>query len=283
MSRVFLGSEALAAGQVTRYQLTAAYQRLLPDVYATKGQLSLHDRTYAGWLWSRRRAVITGLSASGLHGAKWVDADIPVELNLANNKSPRGVLTRNETLFDDEIQLRRALPTTTLERTAFDLARRGTVRQAVARLDALARARAFRPADVQAIARRHPHVRGLHRVDKILEQVDAGAESPQETYLRLTLVDAGFPRPQTQIPVPGPDGRPRYFLDMGWPELMIAAEYDGEHHRTDRPSFVSDVVRSEYLAVVGWIVVRVLADHRRGEIIDRVQRAWEFRLAKATG
>ena len=31
--------------------------------------------------------------------------------------------------------------------------------------------------------------------------VDAGAESPQETRVRLVLVAAGFPRPETQIPV----------------------------------------------------------------------------------
>ncbi len=31
--------------------------------------------------------------------------------------------------------------------------------------------------------------------------MDAGAQSPKETWLRLLLIDAGFPRPQTQIPV----------------------------------------------------------------------------------
>ena len=66
--------------------------------------------------------------------------------------------------------------------------------------------------------------------------VDEGAQSPKETWLRLLLIEAGFPRPQTQIPVLAPDGYPRYYLDMGWPEFMVAVEYDGEQHRTDTES-----------------------------------------------
>ena len=51
MTRVFVGSEALAAGRVTKYDLRARYQHVLPDVYATDGQpLTLFDRTVAAWL-----------------------------------------------------------------------------------------------------------------------------------------------------------------------------------------------------------------------------------------
>lgn len=276
MARVFIGSEAVAAGLVTKYELARHYQRLLPDVYAPPGELSLNDWTIAAWLWSRRRGVVSGLAASAWHGAQWVDVCTPIEINLPNNKSPRGVLTRNDTLFDDEAGTLRGVPVTTPARTAFDLARRGTERQAIARLDALARATDFDHADVLAIAGRHPHIRGLCQVHKVLAQVDPGAESPQETFLRLRLTSAGFPRPTTQIPVRRPNGR-RYYLDMGWPELMIAVEYDGEHHRTDRTTYFNDVQRSEYLASIGWIVIRVLADHTQFQITDRVHRALRLR------
>jgi hypothetical protein len=36
---------------------------------------------------------------------------------------------------------------------------------------------------------------------------------------------------------------------MGWPDLMVAVEYDGEQHRTERPSYFGDVVRLEHLAL----------------------------------
>jgi hypothetical protein len=165
---------------------------------------------------------------------------------------------------------------TTADRTAFDLARRGPVGQAVARLDALARATHFKTEDVQAVAMRHPHVKGLRLVGRVLDLVDAGAESPKETWLRLLLIEAGFPRPQTQIPVLGPNGYPLYYLDMGWEDVKIAVEYDGDDHR-ERPRWGRDIVRSEYIAHLGWTHIRVVAGNSRAEIVQRVNRAWAFR------
>lgn len=230
--RVFIGSEALAARELTPYELHTGYQRVMPDVYAPKHTaLTLAHRTTAAWLWSRRRGVISGLAAAGLHGARWITADTPIELNYPNNKSPAGVVTRDQLLLDGEVLRLRDMPVTSAERTAFDLARRGPVGKAVERLDALARATRFKTPDVLALADRHPHLRDLRRVPRVLDLVDEGAQSPKETWLRLLLIEAGFPRPQTQIPVPWPDGYPRYFLDMGWPEVMVAVEYDGEQHQ----------------------------------------------------
>ncbi len=278
VSHVFIGSEALAAGDVTRHGLASGHRRVLPDVYVPRREpLSLHDRAVAAWLWSRRRGVVTGQAAAALHGAKWVDDTTPIELNFANNKTPAGVVTRNETLLDTEVVRLRAMAVTAADRTAFDLARRGPVAKAVERLDALSRATHFKAEDVLRLADLHPHVRGIRRVAAVLDLVDEGAQSPKETWLRLLLMDAGFPRPQTQIPVLAPNGDPRYYLDMGWPEVMVAVEYDGEHHRTDRPSYTNDIVRLEYIAAVGWIVVRVVAGNRRAEIINRARRAWASR------
>lgn len=92
MAQVFIGSEALAAGKVTKYDLRARYQRLLPGVYTVKGAPpSLRDRTVATWLWSQRQGVISGVAAAALHGAKWVDHDAIVEVNWPGRKSPPGV------------------------------------------------------------------------------------------------------------------------------------------------------------------------------------------------
>lgn len=62
---------------------------------------------------------------------------------------------------------------------------------------------------------------------------------------------------------------------MGWPGIRVAVEYDGEHHRTSRTAYTVDVDRQDYLMSLGWIVVRVLADHRRDDVISRVRRAWD--------
>jgi very-short-patch-repair endonuclease len=278
VERVFVGSEALARGTLTRHELRTFYRRVLPNVYAPKRTvLTLEDRTVAAWLWSGREGVVKGMAASAMLGAKWVDGDIPIELNWGNHRPPKGVVTRNDTLLGPEVARHGPMAVTTPDRTAFDLGCRGPVAQAVARLDSLARATHFKVGDVQELALRHPHVKGLRQLDRVLDLVDAGAESPQETRLRLMLIDAGFPRPQTQIAVRAPDGLPRYYLDMGWEDLMVAVEYDGRHH-TDRPIYSRDVIRLEYVNSVGWIVVRVVAEHRRAEIVHRVRQARELRL-----
>lgn len=111
----------------------------------------------------------------------------------------------------------------------------------------------------------------------MLDLMDGGAASPKESWLRLLLIDAGFPRPQTQIPVLTPAGKLRYSLDMGWPEWMISVEYDGEQHRESRLQYGHDITRSEYVAGVGWLNIRVIADHTESSIIRRVRDAWARR------
>ncbi|BBX17962.1 hypothetical protein CRI77_22080 [Mycolicibacterium duvalii] len=270
---VFVGSEALRQGLLTRHQLRTHYRRVFPDVYAPKfSTLSLDDRTTAAWLWSHRQGVVTGLAASALHGARWIDDDIAIELNWPNHRAPTGIVTRNDSLLDNEIVCVRGLPVTSPVRTAFDLARRGPVDAAVARLDALARTTHFKADDVRDLAALHRHNRGVRRLDAVLDLVDAGAESPQETRLRLLLMRK-FPRPSTQIPILRPDGYRRYYLDMGWDDINVGVEYDGEQHRTDQESYRRDIKRMEYIQSAGWLVVRVVAGDRPKEIVARVGAA----------
>ncbi|MCV7214496.1 hypothetical protein H7J51_04255 [Mycobacterium crocinum] len=275
MQRVFIGSAAVAAGELTRYELRAHCRRIFPDVYAYgTGELSIRDRAMAAVLWSRGRAVVTGVAASALHGAKWVDALAPIDLNCQNNKAPPGIVCRAETLLDDEVHPIPGLPVTTLPRTAFDLARRGTMTQAVTRVDALANSTRLAFDDVLDLLPRHPNLRGVRRVPAIMDLADAGSQSPRETWLRLLLIAAGFPRPETQIPVLRADGRSQYFLDMGWRDVMVAVEYDGEQHRLDRGIYRNDRTRSEYIADVGWRRIRVVAGDQPDDIIERTTRAW---------
>ena len=81
-------------GELTRHELRSFYRRLHPDVYAQKhATLTLEDHIVAAWLWSRRRGVVCGLAASALHGAKWVDLDVPIELVSPNHRAPPGVIS----------------------------------------------------------------------------------------------------------------------------------------------------------------------------------------------
>jgi very-short-patch-repair endonuclease len=272
----FIGTEALASGVLTRYELRRYYRAIMPNVYLDKRvEPSLHQRTVAAWLWSGRAAVVAGLAASALHGANWIDDDLPVELIWDNARTPSGVITRADSIVAEEIQMSDGLAVTSPERTAFDIGRRVPTDNAVACLDALAQATDFKVSAVEELATRHPHTRGLRQLEAALNLVDAGAESPKETWLRLLVIRAGYPRPRTQIPVLSPDGRRWYYLDMGWPEIMLALEYDGDHHRTTRERFAYEIERAEDIRALGWTVVTVAARHRSANVLGRVQRAWD--------
>ncbi|WP_437340000.1 DUF559 domain-containing protein [Mycobacterium asiaticum] len=275
LAEPFVGSEALACGALTRHQLRTNYRPVLPDVYLNKqvNQPCFEQRIAAAWLWARGRAIIGGAAAAALHGTKWIPEGFPVELFHGNTHPPEGVLTRRDGLLDDEVQVMNGCRVTTPERTAFDIGRRGAIRSAVARLDALAAATGIKVDDVLGVAQDHPGSPGLRRLEAALDLVDAGAQSPRESYLRLLLIDAGFPRPQTQIPVLGADGVPVAYLDLGWEEYMVAVEYDGAQHQTDRRQYVKDLRRIELLERMGWIIVRVVAEHRPAEILQRVREA----------
>ena len=57
-----------------------------------------------------------------------------------------------------------------------------------------------------------------------------------------------------------------YYLDMGWEDLMLALEYDGEQHRDDVESIANDIERAEDIASVGWTTFGSSKEHRPAEL-----------------
>ncbi len=270
---MFVGSDAVRQGRLSPYRLRTDFQAIYPDVYLPHHAApSLRTRSRAAWLWSGRRGVVAGLAAAALHGSNWIDDDVPVELIWRNQHAPDGVVTRNQRVRPDEVTRVAGLPVTTLARTAFDLARQLRWGEAVARLDALMRATPFDVEEVSALATRYRGARGLRRLRAALPLVDPGAASPKETWLRLLLIDAGLPAPTTQIPVHD-NWRLVGVLDMGWERYKVAAEYDGDQHRSDRRQYARDQWRSRKLQELGWIVVRVIAEDKPQDVVRRVRDA----------
>jgi very-short-patch-repair endonuclease len=65
---------------------------------------------------------------------------------------------------------------------------------------------------------------------------------------------------------------------MGWEDIMVAVEYDGEHHRKNTAAYRKDIIRLEYIQSLGWIVVRVVAGNHPRDVVERVRRARALRL-----
>lgn len=276
MAGPFIGSEAVAGGSLTRGQLRWRYRRIHRDVYVPKNApRSLRDNIWAAWLWSGRRAIIAGRAAAALYGAKWVDDVAPIEIIGPFNHPPPGIIIRRERVSAEDVVELDGLPVTNPVRTAFDLGRHLPRRLAVTHLDALSAATGLRSADVAPLFARNKGVRNVRRCRTALSLMDGGAQSPKESWLRLVLIDAGLPRPTTQIRVT--DGRLVAYLDMGWEEPMVALEYDGEQHRTDRRQYVKDIRRAETVGSLGWIVIRVINEDRPSVIVQRAREALALR------
>jgi hypothetical protein len=273
----FLGTEAIEAGTATKRTLRSRNVMLYRNVYVPKGvKLTAATRAVGAWLWSGRDATIAGLSAAALHGSKWIDAALPAELIRSVPARVDGINIHRETLDDDEICVVRALPATTPARTAYDLGRRGTLTEAVIRLDSLGSATGLKPDEVEAVIDRHPGARGLVQLRKAVDLMDGGAESPQETRTRLLLIKAGFPPPQTQILVCDPFGHFIGRVDMGWTKWKVGVEYDGPQHWASSADHAHTIDRIADLEAEGWVMIRISRDilrHRPGVFLARVRDA----------
>jgi hypothetical protein len=270
----FIAKEMLDAELLTFRELRRFHTAVYPGVWAPReADISVVDRARAAWLWSRRRAVLAGLSAAAILGAKWIEPDAAAELVHSNRRPPARIVIHTDRLLPGETQVTLGLPITTPARTAFDLGRRSEFEDGLQRVDALMNATDLKAVEVEAVAANHPGARGLVRLRCTLDLADGGAESPYETTTRLFLVQNGFPRPQTQIPVYDERGRLFARIDMGGPEYRVGVDFEGAHHWIDPRQRDWDVERYAKLQELGWLDVRVTArilHKRRREFFDRV-------------
>ncbi len=273
----FIATEALAANALTFRELRRFHSAVYPGVWAPRGvEISAIDRARAAWLWSGRRGVVAGLSASAVLGAKWIDTDTPAELVYSNRRPPARITAYDDTLLPGEVHAIAGLPVTVPARTAFDIGRRLDFTAAVQRIDALMNATDVKVDDARAVMAAHPGVRGLRQLRRVLEVVDGGSESPYESLTRLLLIRNGFPRPQTQIRVIDDDGFVVARLDMGWPEWRVGVDFDGAHHWTDPRQRSRDIERYAKLPELGWADIRVSGDmlHNNPQVVlERVGAA----------
>lgn len=277
LDRPFRGREAVALGLLTTHDLRKDFVAVFRGVHVRKGTaMTLRVRTEAAVVWSGQPVVVMGLAAAALHGSKWVDDNAHIELNRPGHRVPSGIVGTNDQLCDAEVCRRAGMLAASAARVAFDLGRKLPPDPALEALDALFRVTKLAVADVEAVADRHPGLRGLRQLRVVLPLVDAEAESPRETRTRLLLIRSGLPRPETQIKFRDAHGHVHTRLDMGYRKWKVAVEYDGEQHWTDRRQRARDIDRLAELEAAGWRIVHVsaeLLDERPDVIVARVRAA----------
>jgi very-short-patch-repair endonuclease len=281
MGEPFIGSEVVAAGKLSPYTLRTRFVAVAPDIYLPRNtELDAYIRAKVAWLWSRRQGVLAGRSAAAMHGAQWVDNNAPAQIIYPNRHRPKGIETWSDRIAADEVVVVDGIAVTTPERTALDIGCRNRLTAAVASVDALTAATRLAITDVEALAMRYPGRRGIKNARRALSLTDSGAESPRESWLRMLIERNNFPRPQTQILVYDEYGQIIARLDMGWDELKIAVEYDGDHHRTDRRQFNRDIRKYDDLTELGWIAIRVTAQDTEATIVRRIAAAFARRMVR---
>ncbi|MER7863661.1 DUF559 domain-containing protein [Amycolatopsis japonica] len=232
-------------------------------------------------------AVLSGVTSLALHGisaAEGTTVHLTVPYSRRVGSRPGLVVHRAEFHPSDIVELDE-LPLFSLDRALADHLCDGDERTAFA---ALEEAMHNLAPDHRAVL--HTNVRdrlldrrdrrGIHRAQMLLALATGEAESPSESILRLIVVEAGLPVPVAQYEIDTIDGRKLYVLDLAWPELRIALEYDGYAAHEGRQDY--DAERDARMAARGWITVRATAadlrDPRR--LLVELRGAFERRTAR---
>jgi hypothetical protein len=185
----------------------------------------------------------------------------------ASNRTPkwRGTAIFEAPLAAHDVVEVGGVLVTTPERTAMDCARYLSAPMALAVLDRMARRGLVDPEVLLVRIEEFKGDRGVGQARYLIEHVEAGAESYGESWFRLRLLDAGFPRPDVQIWVPE-ERAGAMRLDLGWEGLRKAGEHDGEEfHSTQEQREADDARRDRLGREFGW---RVLAA-RKGAVLGR--------------
>lgn len=261
----FVGAEAVRAGVLARRGLDHC-TRVLQGVYVRDGRaVDAVSRAAAAWLWCGRRGVVGGWSAAAMLGAGWFVADQPAEVYRPGRQTGSAcgrVAVASGTVREGEWGRVFGVPVTTPARTAFDLARReyprGERDLAIKAVDAVLNVTRIPVADALGFCDRYPRKRGVGRAREVLALADAGADSPQETALRLVLVRAGIPGVRTQVPVWDSGGRLLFTADVAVEAARVALMYDRGHHlRREQRDY--DVLARRRAEEGGWTVIWVVA------------------------
>lgn len=94
--------------------------------------------------------------------------------------------------------------------------------------------------------------RGVTTARRAAALVRAGAESPQETRLRLMICLSGLPEPELQLSLRDDTGSERYRLDLAYRKYRVAIEYDGRAHIDRQRQWELDIRRREAIESEGW-------------------------------
>jgi len=272
-------------GAVGRHQLSNALRSGIVRplwtgvVVETDRVLDPRTRAAAALLTLGPHAVLCGVTAAVLHGCTaMTSADVHVLVPYqCKPRSRPGLAVHHSCFYAEQIVDLDGLRVLALPHVVADLLCLAAPGDALAIADEVLRQAEPRSDELRAAVaerlRGRPDPRGTVRGAGLLELASPRAESAPESWVRMLLIERGFPLPEVNFSLRSPEGREIYRLDLAWPGLRIALEYDGHAAHADHEE--QDAAREGDLRRRGWIVVRARADDLR----DPTRLLRELRVA----
>ena len=261
-ARPFSRTEAIGAGltpdQIRQRVRSGRWAAVRRGWYlADGGELTTAGRVHVALGRVGDGAVASHLSAVSLHGLPLLRAGGPsvwLTGNRGRAASYPGLVVSPAGVRPDEWVMVEGVPTTTLARTAVDVARRWPLADAVTVLDAVLRRGTSRDG-LWAAVLRADHWPGALRARRAVRFADGRSESPLESLSRVRLHQQRLPAPDLQVEVRGASGR-CYRTDFGWRGQRVAGEADGRAKYLDLSVVAAEKHRQGDLEEAGLIVVR---------------------------
>ncbi|MFJ3957177.1 endonuclease domain-containing protein [Arthrobacter sp. NPDC090010] len=285
----FTVKEALAAG-VSRSRLRAAdLSAPTRGVRVPRGaDLTLLAQLHAVTALDDATTVseLTAARARGIPLPFWADQRIHLSRTRGGTHPRRtGVIGHRTLLLPGEVEYLAGVRITSAARTWLDLAHHLPLADLVAAGDHLVnehgpdhpfpRTPLCTPADLRRVTLDHPKMKGKTNALAALELIRPGADSPQETRMRLILLDHGLPEPRLNVILYDSWGKPNVWPDAAYPEHRLSLQYDGKLHDEAR-QYERDIARAAITAELGWEELRISASDLRGPqpgVVRKVRRA----------
>ncbi|MBB2892563.1 endonuclease domain-containing protein [Flexivirga oryzae] len=287
---IFTTAEAYAAGLTKRDLSRDGYRRLFRGVYVNIGA----DPTYAEQLAFALRTVPSATfvaehsAARQLGGVTPPASDLHLGTRVRTKSQHDGISLRFYTNPPDLVVLN-GIRTTSAGQTYLDMARSLEFMDLLVLGDSLVRRSGCSPTYLKNfVADSSAH--GAQRAREVAQLVRTDVESPNESRLRLLIVSGGLAEPKVNEVVRDPKSRRKRKLDLCYPDLKVAIEFDGRHHVERSEQWNNDILRREVLEEMGWRFVIVTssamyADPRRvlQRITDKVVVAGGPRMPISDG
>lgn len=282
------GVITLAQARRAGLSLKAVQRRIAAGhwIRCSRGVYFVNDRPFtdaariraAVWGYGERAAA-SGLTAAWWHGLTKFAPDV-VEVTAPRNshgRSRQGCLLRRRDLEPSDVVVHCGIRVTALALTVIEAAvkERGGAKLMDSALQ--------RRLGLRELWRAHLRNKGRYgspQARRLLQAASDGARSEAERLLVKLLRQAGITGWRTNYPI-GP-----YKVDVAFPASKIVIEVDGWAFHSDQEVFQNDRKRQNYLALMGWQVLRFtwldLVEYPE-RVIAEVRAAISARLRTLSG